>query len=76
MLDPARRLVCAQISVCISTQLVSTVAEQVYRTVPANAEDMEKFHSSEYIKFLQNITPDKMVSCVRAPSLCRVKMRS
>jgi histone deacetylase 1/2 len=33
---------------------------EIYRPYKAAAEDMTKFHSDEYIKFLKNIRPDNM----------------
>lgn len=33
----------------------------VYRPRRAEAEDMEKFHTADYISFLQNVTPDNVV---------------
>nr|CDS23263.1 histone deacetylase 1 [Echinococcus granulosus] len=34
---------------------------EVYRPSKASAEDMTKFHSDEYIRFLQSIRPDNML---------------
>lgn len=41
---------------------ISDRLPQYYTPTRAGAEDMEAFHSEDYVEFLRTVTPDNMVS--------------
>merc|ERR1719277_2389659 len=54
---------------------------QVFRPYIATSPDMARFHSEEYIEFLQRVSPHNiqvpshLYPCVLLPVLCRVSAR-
>ena len=40
---------------------------QVFQPHPAEAEDLQQFHTADYVAFLRNVSPDNVVRL-----LCRV----
>ena len=37
----------------------------MFQPQPAEAEDLQQFHTADYIAFLKNINPDNVVGCAQ-----------
>lgn len=48
---------------------------EIYRPHKATADEMMKFHSDEYIRFLRSIRPDNMSEYNKQMQKCKFKLK-